>query len=1355
MANLMIQSQESHLLSPDISPAGSDSGHVEDLRGLSFPSLAGKAQVEKHHHQTSKEEATTKAAATPSLGQKPQHHTSLNPSTCRSKNSTSATTTNASKSKAKSKSKPDPSQTTRQPAPGQGNRLSKSNNTTIANAKMTSSKAEAKKTRRSPTPINVQIIRATTSPPSSSSSSSSSSTSSQQQQHQHGPPAFTMTLLPMTKIRELCLHASAHARRHLGLVLDGSRLEARDRDGHVFGGHEAIAEEVLRGETIFLVEGGLDARGRAEAEAEAAAAAARSRARRSASRSRERGRLLCLKSLELEGEGEGEVGARGAPYRTPSVSSGASSSSSSSQQGAASGSKAGGSKRPAGPRVTPSQRALAIAQMAAAQEPVVPRRRPAAAANRSLPSPALEKVGGNSSSSDSEQQEEEGPGDDTLVGDDADGLEGRTLVAAPAEARIATPPPSSPKKQHDDHHQEVPPNLQDSQLVIPDSQDPFSEDLFSQQSAASQPHPAAPQTSSSNHPEPPDDASRAHSQQHPRVRATPTATSTAITATTTPATARSLPTSKPDPYDINNVLSDDDGDGDGLSDESNTTNKHTLRMARSVRKLGSATATRKAVAPPPSPRRRAQSNPPPPSPSRADRAGAATSTPTNKATPVKAGPSSPAAPLPSSPTTRAAAKRRDRTPQLPGPGQPVIRVPSDSEDADDFITDQDLMEGAFRDMSACNRSPSSLPWSQPPLRAAAGSPGKSPVRKPAPPPSPGRRRGPIKPSSVITSPSKREEATIVHDSESEYEQENPLVKTEGRAGGPVAGGHLRGSLAKMMPPPPLPRKQSSQRSPVKSAPIITSPSKREEATVIHDASSAESEDERDARPVKKEEAGEGLSPFLGRGLADIPAIDEKPPRGESNQHEVIELSSGSESDYDLLEDMLEEEQEVGPEPELPAIDADELHVQGAQAPSLRQYSARVDRPLLPESSPRTDPVKIEPDCEEAPPSAQTSKRRRDASREPDPREEDHRETKRAKRQAKKARQKENRAHRESVLLQQQEEDELAALEEVRKEVALERAHRRALELELIVSSPARREPGLDPGEEEADADDDDDDDSGVGSSPPTDDSGADDAGPGVPLDMDDKNDSLSGKEAEASPDQQPGGQPTSTPAIIEAQLQQCVVEERFRRMLFDDWAFLESTLGKGPAGDGHGHGHGHHSAALEAHQRVHFDMMDRAARHAPVQVFAMQEEEPSNDHNDPQNEGPEPCAPVDVAVGGGGGDDDEPARERSQRSEAPSPKERRAEEQRRQELEQVPEQEEEEKPEERLERKKKKKQTNNRLKQQRARKEKHARLANKSRSRYHHDFRPSHAGLLKEKKKERQRQRQRLEQQQQQASDGS
>lgn len=1241
-------SQESHLLSPETSAAGSDNGQLEDLKGEVFSELA-----EPERHSLAEEAGA--AAATPYHRQQTQLKTPASladPGTCSKPTSTTT-----------GKSKTNTPQATQKPR--------KSNN-----AKM-SAKAALSASRRA-APINIQIVRltASSSAPSSSSSSSSSSTANGPQEFGLAH-SFTMNMLPMTKIRELCLHAAGHARRNFDVVLDGSRFEARDRDGHVFQGHETLSEEILSGETIYLVEGGLDARGAAKAVRGSKGASEKSK-----STSRERGRLLCLKSLELDGEREETK----TPYRTPSVSSRASSSRSESKG------KAGQ------PRLTASQKALAIAQgrTPTPQEPVVERKLPTSSAiKKSLPSPALEKVG--------EATDEDVRDGGTQVAEPAeiDDLEANLGAASPL--RSPSPPPHQQQPQPQTQQHVIPPHLQDSQLVIPDSQDPFSQGLFSQESVEPDlPAPVIPTPDTL-------DTQKAQSRPSPRVRT---------------ATARSkLQTSRPDPYDINTVLSDEE---DERSDESNTNTTVNIKMSSSVRKLGSATAPRRAVVPPPvslpSPRRQQSGEA---SPSRANKESVPAvcskmSTPTKKATPTKANPSSPAVPLPSSPTTHVAAAiakgghravGKNRQPSLPSPGQIVYRVRSDSD------SDDDLIEEAFRDLSSSIPTPS-LPWSAPPLRAAPDTETGADDQ-----PSASRSPAGSRARNVKYGTSMADEVSIVGVSPRKSPLKSPLKKPLGQS--------------------PSPGKKSSQKSPAKK-PIITSPSKKEDATVVHDSSSAEESDhQEEVRIVKQEPPSSEGSSSSKTKLAHIPTIDENPQPMENKQPEVIELSSDSDSDIEPSADMLEDDEAA-----LPSIDV-ELLTEKEKLPPLPRSPARTNRSPM-RHSPKTEHIKIEPACKETPPSAQATKRKRTASEEPDPEGEQHR-RKRLKKEARKASKKRNREKRAAMLLQEEKEKRLAALQEERKKQALERAHRRALELEMMVSSPIKRESSIDLSEEA------DDDDSGLGSSAYGDEPGADVERAGVPLDGDDKNDSLSSKEAEghhpswrklsklhlsSSPPKgsqdRPGQDgmdrqmvpPTSTPAIIEAQLQQCV-EEQFHRMPFDDWAFLESTLGKGSSG-----GYGY--STLEVHNRVHLDMVHRA-QHPPP--HASSEAESSNTQAITQTGSKSSSSP------GQAGDDGATARSRSQRSEAPSPKEHRASEEV-QDTVKSPEELRKEKCREddraRAERmaetrdeprrqrvRKNRAKTLKKLQHERDRKNQRGRKAN---SRYHHGFRGSRAGSEKMKK---------------------
>ncbi|KAK2611813.1 hypothetical protein N8I77_005137 [Diaporthe amygdali] len=1156
-------SQESHLLSPETSAAGSDNGQLEDLRGESFPRLDETELLPPPNEAA----AANAAAPTPSHRQQTSLKTpsSLpNPRIC-STSASKSKSTSLQASQPPSKSKPKP-------------------------AKM-SSKEVLSASRRA-APINVQIVRVSSPAPPPSSSSSSSSSSSLATQMANGRTlqdgqAFTMNLLPMTKIKELCLHAAGHARRHFDAVLDGSRFEARDKDGHVFQGHETISEEILSGETIYLVENGLDARG--------AAKVVRSGAKRKTSSSRERGRLLCLKSLDLE---EDEVKPL---YRTPSVSSRASSS-------------RGGSKEDkAEPKMTPSQKALAIAQRGRtprAQEAIVEKKVAArSAARKSLPSPGE--------------------------------IEDFKVAASTPSTSAPPQPPLQPTQQP------IPPILEDSQIVIPDSQDPFSQGVFSQQSIESH-HPdhtgleSMPKAS---------DAFRARSRS-PRVKAPVQPT---------------LSISRSDPYDISSVLFDEDE----LSDERHNIVNTSTKMSSSVRKLGSSAAKHPAVAPPPVSL---------PSPSRlvssshakkavAPDANSKPSTPSKKATPIKADPSSPAGPLPSSPTMRIAAAQgrqhtlgKTRQPQLPSPGQLVIHVPSDSSDEADALIDE-----VFREQSSSAPAPS-LPWSAPPLRAAQDE--LKDVERHAQ----GRR------GSASSTAGEVKYGTLMVD------------KVSSPRNSPKKPSKMS-SPGKM--PVPSPGRKSSQGSPVTSS-IIKNPSKKEEATIVHDSSSAEISSEENIPIIEMETSSEEdilvkREPSSEedisrkRKLAAIPTSPKK--LDKEQQPVVIEVSSGSDSDIEPSIDILEDDKA-----ELPSIDV-------KLATNMNDLPSSAKRSPSPKSL-KADPIKPEVVHKEEPPLlAQASKRKRSTTEDY---KDEERERKRFKKEAKKVKKREKK---------------FAALQEERKKYALEEAHRRALELEIVVSSPIKRESSIAPGEEA------DDDDRGLGSSAYGDDASGDanadaDAGyVGVPLDGDDKNDSLSSKEAgdqgpswrklskrhlsspESSQDNTGRNKahhlPTSTPAIIEAQLQQCV-EERFHRMPFDDWAFLESTLGQG-AGCGY--------SPLEVHNRVHLDMVHQA-QYASAHTSG--EKTPDLRARDKKESDMVHASGQAEAMASTPGPIE---RSHSQRSGAPSPKKHG-------------------KREKRVGAK-----THRRLEKERARKKQRESKVN---SRYHHDFRGSRAGS---KRKQRHRQK--------------
>ncbi|CAN8099707.1 unnamed protein product [Discula destructiva] len=67
---------------------------------------------------------------------------------------------------------------------------------------------------------------------------------------------FPLRLLPDTLIREACFFAAEHLRTAPlnTVVVDSTRFEARDREGFVFSGQEAIGQELGDGGEVFLVE---------------------------------------------------------------------------------------------------------------------------------------------------------------------------------------------------------------------------------------------------------------------------------------------------------------------------------------------------------------------------------------------------------------------------------------------------------------------------------------------------------------------------------------------------------------------------------------------------------------------------------------------------------------------------------------------------------------------------------------------------------------------------------------------------------------------------------------------------------------------------------------------------------------------------------------------------------------------------------------------------------------------------------------------------------------------------------------------------------------------------------------------
>ncbi|KAK2599636.1 hypothetical protein N8I77_011373 [Diaporthe amygdali] len=65
---------------------------------------------------------------------------------------------------------------------------------------------------------------------------------------------FTLSLLPETKMFEVCLHAAQYMSRNFHTIVNGRELAAQSRDGTILEDRESLSEDVLRGETLFLIE---------------------------------------------------------------------------------------------------------------------------------------------------------------------------------------------------------------------------------------------------------------------------------------------------------------------------------------------------------------------------------------------------------------------------------------------------------------------------------------------------------------------------------------------------------------------------------------------------------------------------------------------------------------------------------------------------------------------------------------------------------------------------------------------------------------------------------------------------------------------------------------------------------------------------------------------------------------------------------------------------------------------------------------------------------------------------------------------------------------------------------------------
>ncbi|ROW00030.1 hypothetical protein VPNG_08344 [Cytospora leucostoma] len=944
--------------------------------------------------------------------------------------------------------------------------------------------------------------------------------------------SFTMNLMPLTKIKELCLHTAGQVKRLYNAVVDGTRLEARDRDGHMFHGQETISEEILNGETIFLIEGALGKAGEGTGKGTG----------------KERGRLL---SLQSEAE---------QAYRTPSVSSRSSS--------------ASRRRAKSQPRLTPSQRVLAIAQSGAISRSEPKRARSTSSSvlgRQALPSPPrptfVKPAAASRQLSKGNEDASTAIGDDEPIAPKQENPVVKTsVVLSPQGAR-------SPKSS---------PQLQDSQEVVPDSQDlPSGSPLAPASVSRAKSVPAIESKPNASEPSPvrARSAPRLDTLEPEKLHGTPTTTKTL--------------TSRPDPYDISTVLSDN---------ENRPPRRSASIMSSPIRKLGSASKRRAPASQPPLRQPHSNTN----SPARTSKSAIAhgnnpvrnmnfmsQATPTRiTPRPIKTEASSPLAVLPSSPTNNVAAaiaKGRNKIKRQPIPEVLVI---------DDSASEID--EELFRNPPGLSASTPSLEaplhWSQPPLRATqdVSLGGVRPVSH--------RRNllsGPV--GATAESEDVHEDDEIINSKADVRRLIDAAKMTLAAASG---SSKLKANALPSSAVSPL-----KLDSPVKTPPKrpTVSPAGKTPTTQAANAQpvvtirGSSSEDESDevggetliVKPeLSNDDAWKDLPPAAPPG-----SLSNRDQNGKVQATEVIELSSNSESSIDpsWLDDY---------DAELPPV-FDEV------VPS-EPFTQEVERPApvvpVPASNDlATDP--IEPTVNETPPSAQPDKRKRTFSDEPDS--EDERAKKRLKRAEKKAARKAARRLRKQEKIARIEEErarieeERARIQEERKRLALEQARRRALELEMVVSSPSRAKQA-DNDDAEADQDsavkletsDEDEDVKDIGVSR----NGGKDSNSPRPQNTADGPNRLHSKRSHLpSPEnkqERPDGSVDAAhlklPATGHAHTQQKeqqqhpdtpnIAEKQCHTRPCDDWAALEATLGSGILG----------YSPLEVHNRIHLAMMHRS-----------------------------------------------------------------------------------------------------------------------------------------------------------------
>lgn len=1032
---------------------------------------------------------------------------------------------------------------------------------------------------------------------------------------------FTLKALPDTTIREACIHAGIYLDGHVITSVDSKRFEARDENGFVFDGTEIIGQEIGAGGDLYLIEDALEPKDeRRSLLRNLDAKETGARTPKTAKKVKEPRKTPSQRAKEIAEAGSRMV--KSGPRKTL-VSTSA---------------KAGKAPRSASRRRSLSMAPLELVDDDSSPDQPV-RSSPEPQQDQGAPESVIKSIENSSQAATIMEKQPELKKTSAASGRGVQATEASMGPARSAKRSIAASKPMKP----DDASKNLSQSIERAPSIIEKktSRKPSSRPASASQHKLPTQNPAArpPSQDLSVIPDSQDQPSQ--SIDAPSREETMTISWTPINARRPPVekqqhsatrlkseSQRPLPAAidsakpkqpqfllgRPDPYDISAVLSDD---------EYYSPRPSKTIMSSTVRKLGSATkrSTPASASIPRNSLLIAKDKPPTQEqckplvraksadPSQ-ERLLAIPSTPLAHSahnTPAQTtAPSSAPGPLLSSPTNHvAAALARGRAKARRQP-QPECSVIEDS----DVEVPGDVLKNSQNPSSKSYKSKSleaSLPWSKPPLRMSGEDPFwtlRTTGRRPSV-----RRKSDADEGLDVeviennTKDSKEHAAVPVPNSEaldplklstsniSSFNLGSPVKDPAKR----VAQEATPKSLAKSALNP------SSQATPSKS-PLL----------LVHGSSSSEQGVEEIGYVDKTLAEQKPKSPCKGGRKAVI--------LKQSNQHEI---EDEDESHDFIAGDVLAKSLLGGEEPIEPrqiAQEDDALilpddnetclsdmnHLPDDVPATLEDRHQQPKQPLQLSYDPETDTRPNEV-IDDAPPSGQPSKRKRDFDDSIDS-EEERRTAKRAKREAKKAEKKQLRA-KKLAQEEQQRRDHQILLEEERKREAMEKAYRRARELELVVSSPSKAaEMGL-----EFSDPDDSDQESELGSSPP------ERRAVVLPV-FEMSDDSLGSKGSEesqswrklskrhfsASPssslmNEVPDG-PESAPApsrsrvtTTSADASVVLVEHKARapqevedsteaknraqRKFFEDWAFLEMTMGVSAY------------SPLQVHNRIHMQMV--------------------------------------------------------------------------------------------------------------------------------------------------------------------